>query len=144
LVQIFSYVRILFCTLTEVQKLVRTESMRDEFLGRITIVIVDEAGAQQEWQAALIEQLPAVQRVIIVGDIKQLPPFSSTKEDKTPRGFLERVKNQFARYKMPVSIFYKAIPKATGHYPARFRRALRQPSEIRRNFHAGSESSVFA
>jgi hypothetical protein len=102
LVQICSCVRILFCTLTEVHKLVRTDVMRDEFVGRVTTVIVDEAGALPEWQAALIAQLPAVQRVIFVGDIKQLPPFSLIKEDKAPRGFLERVQNQFARCKMPV------------------------------------------
>jgi hypothetical protein len=42
---------------------------------RIKFVIVDEAGTVPEWQAAFLIMVPAVEKMVWIGDIKQLPLF---------------------------------------------------------------------
>jgi hypothetical protein len=87
-------VQIIFSTVTEVAKILTSPEL-SSFLGRIETVIVDEAGTLPEWQAALIAVLPAVQRLVFVGDVQQLPPFSLIREN-TPEGFLERIQHQMS------------------------------------------------
>jgi ATP-dependent exoDNAse (exonuclease V) alpha subunit len=75
---------------------------------RITSVVVDEAGAVSEWQAALIGVLPMVKRIICIGDINQLPPFTHLTQD-FPCSFLERAQRRLEKVK-------KAIPMLTVRY----------------------------
>eukprot|EP00927_Polykrikos_kofoidii_P065860 TRINITY_DN6157_c0_g1_i1.p1 TRINITY_DN6157_c0_g1~~TRINITY_DN6157_c0_g1_i1.p1 ORF type:complete len:443 (+),score=53.06 TRINITY_DN6157_c0_g1_i1:129-1457(+) len=61
---------------------------------RITSVIIDEAGTVPETDAPLIATLPAVERIICVGDVQQLPPFSKLQARVKPDGFMARVQAQ--------------------------------------------------
>jgi hypothetical protein len=100
--RLFRSVRILVCTLTEVNKL-HSLSLKEDFLERIESVVVDEAGTVPPWKMALLAALPRVRRVVCVGDPQQLPPFTNIKRNAPP-SHLERMQRQLLqqRFTMPM------------------------------------------
>ena len=108
--QMLSSSLILFSTFTELHKFSDETIKRSEIQSRIKFVIVDEAGTVPEWQAALLLMLPNIEKMMWIGDTKQLPPFSSNPLDKWARpslGFLERVQEQFARAKISIPMLLR-------------------------------------
>jgi septum formation inhibitor MinC len=74
--QIITESSIIFSTFTGLYTLY----MKGDVLDKIFTVIVDEAGTVAEWQAAQLN-LPCVQSIVFIGDVKQLPPFTNIKNN---------------------------------------------------------------
>jgi len=91
---IVSGVRLVFSTTSELFKILRSPLLREHICHRITSVIIDEAGTMPETSTPLIATLPAVKRIICVGDVQQLPPFSHVQARVRPDGFMARVQAQ--------------------------------------------------
>lgn len=90
--------RILFSTCTEVRRFLLSPTFR-KLRHRITTVIVDEAGTVPEFQMPVIAGLLNVERIICIGDVNQLPPFSHLQR-AAPEGFMQRVQSQLQRVPM--------------------------------------------
>ena len=101
--EIFSGVRIMFSTFTELHKIVEnpdeeshSQPLSDHFSSRVRSVIIDEGGTVPEYEVAVISGLPRAQRILCIGDTKQLPPFSNIRK-KPPLGFMERAQENLRR-----------------------------------------------
>ena len=76
---ITSHSRVALCTIaTAAGKFLHEEGMK-EFTSRLSAVILDEAGTSSETKIPLLAALPCVDRIIAVGDHKQLEPFTNIK-----------------------------------------------------------------
>ena len=99
--QLLAGAKLVFCTLSEVPKLMSHPDLREHVLPRIQTAIIDEAGTVPEYQIATLSGLCSLQRIVCIGDVKQLPPFTLI-EKRAPRGFLERAQDQLRRAGTPV------------------------------------------
>eukprot|EP00601_Ochromonadales_sp_CCMP2298_P007636 CAMPEP_0173213804 /NCGR_PEP_ID=MMETSP1141-20130122/25605_1 /TAXON_ID=483371 /ORGANISM="non described non described, Strain CCMP2298" /LENGTH=718 /DNA_ID=CAMNT_0014141067 /DNA_START=61 /DNA_END=2213 /DNA_ORIENTATION=- len=74
--------RVLLCTVaTAAGSLLRNAELQP-FVDRISAVILDEAGTTPESKMPLLLSLPSINRIIAVGDEKQLQPFTYIKPRK--------------------------------------------------------------
>jgi len=89
--------RIAFSTTTEFTKILADPTLRQHLCQQIKTVIIDEAGTAPEYDICPLAALPAVSRILGVGDIQQLPPFSNIK-GRAPRGFMERTQKALSAY----------------------------------------------
>ena len=108
--QMLSSSLIVFSTLTELHKLTCETFKYSGLQRRIKFVIVDEAGTVPEWQAAFLIKVPSIEKMVWIGDTKQLPPFISNplgKERRPTKGFLERVQEQFANAKISIPMLLR-------------------------------------
>lgn len=85
--------KIMFCTTTELVKMFSNPALRSQVCSRISSIVIDEAGTVPEYDMAVMSCLPALERIICVGDVKQLPPFSHLRRSNV-HGFMERVQIQ--------------------------------------------------
>lgn len=96
--KLFAGAKMIFSTITEIHKILTHPIISGAFLGQIRTVIVDEAGTVPEWQMVMLTGLPALERIVCIGDVNQLPPFtmvngahSALKAGQVvPYGFMER------------------------------------------------------
>ena len=74
--------RVMLCTVATAAGRLQGEEELKDFMERITAVILDEAGTSSESKLPLLLTLQSVDRIIPVGDHKQLEPFTHIKPHK--------------------------------------------------------------
>lgn len=94
--QIVSGARIVFSTTSEMFNVISHPVFRESMTHRISSVIIDEAGTLPEYDATLLACLPGVQRVIAIGDVQQLPPFSNLSHHVRPDSLMARMQEQLS------------------------------------------------
>ena len=99
-------VGLIFATTAELHKIILGTPYMD-ILGRIKSVVTDEAATVAEWQAAMLAGLPAVERIVCIGDANQLPPFTRLTDARATMGFFERAQCQLAQSGAPVPMLVR-------------------------------------
>ena len=93
--------RIVFSTFSEIHKLLNNNDLLG-FHPRITSIIVEEAGTVPEFCRPMMALFPNLQRIIDIGDTRQLQPFTNT--DGLQVAFLRRAKLALQAKRMGVSM----------------------------------------